>query len=99
MKNKPYRLTFDTFYRNCRKTSARSIKSIEDTLAIFEHQELSLKQAIELASTPALKWDKNAQFYRQLILTKISPGRQLEVTVKENTGILILECQILIKYF
>lgn len=43
------------------KVPAHSIKSIKDSLAVFENQELSLKQAIELAHLSALKWDKNAQ--------------------------------------
>ncbi|PEX94087.1 hypothetical protein [Bacillus cereus] len=59
------------------KTSARSIKSIEDTLANFEHQELSLKQAIELASTPALKWNKSAQFLQAVNIDKDKPGKSI----------------------
>lgn len=59
------------------KTSARSIKSGEDTLAIFEHQELSLKQAIELASTPALKWNNNAQFLQAVNIDKDKPGKSI----------------------
>ncbi|MFD0771648.1 hypothetical protein ACFQZ1_23210 [Bacillus sp. CGMCC 1.60114] len=43
------------------KVSARSLQSTEDTLEVVEHQELSIKQAIELAYPSALEWNKNAQ--------------------------------------
>ncbi|OMC83116.1 hypothetical protein [Viridibacillus sp. FSL H8-0123] len=43
------------------KLSARSLQSTEDKFEIDEHQELSIKQAIELAYPSALKWDENAQ--------------------------------------
>lgn len=43
------------------KVSALSLQSNEDTLEVVEHQELSIKQAIELAYPSALKWNKNAQ--------------------------------------
>jgi len=41
--------------------SARSLQSIEETFEVDEHQKLSIKQAIELASPSALKWDENVQ--------------------------------------
>jgi len=43
------------------KLSARSLQSTEDKFEIDEHQELSIKQAIELAYPSALKWDENVQ--------------------------------------
>lgn len=43
------------------KLSARSLQSTEDKFEIGEHQELSIKEAIELAYPSALKWDENAQ--------------------------------------
>lgn len=43
------------------KLSARSLESAEDTFEVDEHQELSIKQAIELAYPSALEWDENAQ--------------------------------------
>lgn len=43
------------------KVSARFLQSTDDTLEAFKHQELSIKQAIELAYPSALKWNKYAQ--------------------------------------
>jgi len=43
------------------KVSARSLHSIDNTFEVGEHQELSIKQAIELANPAALEWDENAQ--------------------------------------
>ena len=43
------------------KATAHSIKSVKDTLSVFENQELSLKRAIDLAYPSALEWNKNAQ--------------------------------------
>ncbi|WP_249317032.1 hypothetical protein [Bacillus sp. FJAT-50079] len=50
-----------TFFGTVEVVSARSIKSVMSTLEVSEHQELSLKQAIQLAYPSALKWDKKAQ--------------------------------------
>jgi len=41
--------------------SARSLQSTEETFQVDEHQKLTIKQAIELASPFALKWDENVQ--------------------------------------
>ena len=43
------------------KVSARSSQSTEKTLEVSEHQELSIKKAIELAYPSAVKWNENAQ--------------------------------------
>ena len=43
------------------KVSVRSSELTEDTFEVDEHQELSIKQAIELAYPSALKWDENVQ--------------------------------------
>lgn len=43
------------------KLSARSLNSHEENFKVYNHQELSIKQAIELAYPSALKWDENAQ--------------------------------------
>ena len=43
------------------KVSVGSIESTEGTFKVDEQQELSIKQAIELAYPAALEWDKNAQ--------------------------------------
>lgn len=43
------------------KVSVGSIESAEGTLKVDEQQELSIKQAIELAYPAALQWDENAQ--------------------------------------
>ncbi|REB06503.1 hypothetical protein DVB69_12425 [Sporosarcina sp. BI001-red] len=42
------------------KLSARSLKSTEEKFEVDNHQEYSIKQAIELAYPSALKWDGNA---------------------------------------
>lgn len=41
--------------------SASSLQFTKDTFEVDGQQELSIKQAIELANPPALKWNKNAQ--------------------------------------
>lgn len=43
------------------KLSARSLKSSEENFKVDNHQELSIKQAIELAYPSAMKWHENAQ--------------------------------------
>ncbi|SES44216.1 hypothetical protein [Psychrobacillus sp. OK032] len=43
------------------KISVGSIESAEGTFKVDEQQELSIKQAIELAYPAALEWDENAQ--------------------------------------
>lgn len=43
------------------KLSAHSLESTEKIFKVNERQELSIKQAIELAYTSAREWDENAQ--------------------------------------
>lgn len=59
------------------KVSARSLQSTEDTLEVVEHQELSIKQAIELAYPPALKWNKNAQLLDAINIDLDKPGKSI----------------------
>ena len=47
------------------KASVRSLESTEDTFEV-EHQELSILEAIKLASPSALDWDKNAQLLQAI---------------------------------
>ena len=46
--------------------SVRSLELTEDRFEIDEHQELSIKQAIELAYPSALEWDENAQLLQAI---------------------------------
>ncbi|MCM3412687.1 hypothetical protein [Metabacillus litoralis] len=57
--------------------TARSIKSVEDILEVFEHQELSIKQAIDLAYDSALKWNKNAQLLDAVNIDLDKPGKSI----------------------
>lgn len=57
--------------------TARSIKSAEDTLEVFEHQELSIKQAIDLAYISALEWNKNAQLLNAVNIDLDKPGKSI----------------------
>jgi len=50
------------------KLSARSLQSTEDKFEIDEHQELTIKQAIELAYPSALKWDEKLFFKVKIYL-------------------------------
>ncbi|WP_255258196.1 hypothetical protein [Bacillus sp. AFS018417] len=59
------------------KVSARSLQSTEDTLEVVEHQELSIKQAIELAYPSALEWNKNAQLLQGVNIDKDKPGKSI----------------------
>jgi hypothetical protein len=59
------------------KVSARSLESIEDTFKANEHQELSIRQAIELAYSPALKWNKNAQLLQAINIDLDKPGKSI----------------------
>ncbi|MEH7502287.1 hypothetical protein V7152_09720 [Neobacillus drentensis] len=59
------------------EVSARSIKSVKDTLEVFEHQELSLKQAIDLAYPSALKWNKKAQLLQAINIDLDKPGKSI----------------------
>ncbi|MGE6347265.1 hypothetical protein ACQKIY_22680 [Bacillus mycoides] len=59
------------------KTSARSTKTVKDTFKVFEQQELSLKQAINLAYTSALNWNKNALLLQAVNIDKDKPGKSI----------------------
>jgi hypothetical protein len=59
------------------KVSARSLQSTENTLEVVEHQELSIKQAIELAYLPALKWNKNAQLLNAINIDLDKSGKSI----------------------
>lgn len=59
------------------KLSARSLQSTEDKFEVDEHQELSIKQAIELAYPPALKWNKNAQLLQAINIDLDKPGKSI----------------------
>lgn len=50
------------------KLSARSLKSTEENFEVNNDQELSIKQAIELAYPSALKWDENAQLLNAIYI-------------------------------
>ncbi|MEK4411534.1 hypothetical protein MHB59_23515 [Bacillus sp. FSL L8-0642] len=55
--------------------TARSIKLAENILEVFEHQELSIKQAIDLAYPSALEWNKNAQLLDGVNIDLDKPGK------------------------
>ncbi|PGB76151.1 hypothetical protein COM03_22430 [Bacillus wiedmannii] len=59
------------------KTSAHSTKSVKDTSEVFEQQQLSVKQAIELASPSALKWNKKAQLLQVINIDKDKPEKSI----------------------
>ena len=59
------------------KVSARSLQSNEDKLEFVEHQELSIKQAIELAYPSALNWNKNAQLLNAINIDLDKPGKSI----------------------
>lgn len=59
------------------KVSARTLPSTKDPLEVVDQQELSIKQAIELASTPALKWNKNAQLLQAINIDLDKPGKSI----------------------
>ena len=46
-------------------------------LEVVEHQELSIKQAIELAYPPALKWNKKAQLLDAINIDLDKPGKSI----------------------
>ncbi|WP_431028392.1 hypothetical protein [Lysinibacillus sp. LZ02] len=58
------------------KISARSLQSTEETFEADE-QELSIKQAIELAYPPALKWNENAQLLQAINIDLDQPGKSI----------------------
>ena len=59
------------------KISAHSLQLTEDTLEVVKHQELSIKQAIELAYPSALEWNKNAQLLQAINIDKDKPGKSI----------------------
>ncbi|KOP70259.1 hypothetical protein AMS59_20770 [Lysinibacillus sp. FJAT-14745] len=59
------------------KVSARTLPSTEDQVEVDEQQELSIKQAIELAYPPALKWHKNAQLLQAINIDLDKPGKSI----------------------
>ncbi|MGE6259088.1 hypothetical protein ACQKCU_14470 [Heyndrickxia sporothermodurans] len=81
------------------KISARSIKSVKDTLEAFEHQKLSLKQSIDLAYQSVLKWNKNAQLLQAINIDLDKSGKSFGTMGKENIGMCDLQCLILISHF
>ncbi|EEM01707.1 hypothetical protein [Bacillus pseudomycoides] len=58
-------------------TIARSINSTENTLEVFGHHELSIKQAIDLAYPSALKWNKDAQLLQGVNIDLDKPGKSI----------------------
>ncbi|MEY9977299.1 hypothetical protein [Lysinibacillus sp. RC79] len=59
------------------KVSARTLQSTEDPLEVAEQQELSIKQAIDLAYPPALKWNKNTQLIDAINIDLDKPGKSI----------------------
>ncbi|WP_245604665.1 hypothetical protein [Paucisalibacillus globulus] len=59
------------------KVSAHSIKTDRDTVEVFKHQELSIKQAIDLAYPTALKWNENAQLLQAINIDLDKPGKSI----------------------
>lgn len=59
------------------KVSAHTLQSTDDLLEVTEQQELSIKQAIELAFTPALEWNKNAQLINAINIDIDKPGKSI----------------------
>ncbi|KXH87517.1 hypothetical protein [Sporosarcina sp. HYO08] len=57
--------------------TTRSIKSAEDPLEVFGHQELSIKQAIDLAYPSALEWNENAQLLQGVNIDRDKPGKAI----------------------
>ncbi|MFJ8460549.1 hypothetical protein ACIQ57_15620 [Lysinibacillus xylanilyticus] len=51
--------------------------SAEDTFEVNEHQELSIRQAIELAFPPALKWNEDAQLLQAINIDLDKPGKSI----------------------
>ncbi|MGA3674441.1 hypothetical protein [Lysinibacillus agricola] len=51
--------------------------SAEDTFEVNERQELSIRQAIELAFPPALKWNEDAQLLQAINIDLDKPGKSI----------------------
>jgi hypothetical protein len=51
--------------------------SAEDAFEVNEHQELSIRQAIELAFSPALKWNEDAQLLQAINIDLDKPGKSI----------------------
>ncbi|MFJ5563131.1 hypothetical protein [Lysinibacillus xylanilyticus] len=55
--------------------SAGSMQLIEDSPEVDEQQELTIKQAVELANPSALKWNKNAQLLQAINIDLDKSGK------------------------
>lgn len=66
------------------KLSARSLQAAEKTLEVSKHQELSIKQAIELAYPSALKWNENAQLLVAINIDIDKPGKGIGANGKRK---------------
>ncbi|KMY33154.1 hypothetical protein ACZ11_13915 [Lysinibacillus xylanilyticus] len=71
------------------KLSARSLQSTEDTFEVDEQQELSIKQAIEIAYPPALKWNKDVQLLQAINIDLDKPGKSIGHNGKTNKYFLV----------
>ncbi|MGE7945033.1 hypothetical protein ACQKNB_23570 [Lysinibacillus xylanilyticus] len=58
--------------------------SAEDTFEKNEHQELSIRQAIELAFPPALKWNEDAQLLQAINIDLDKPGKSIGTNGKRK---------------
>ncbi|MGJ9460663.1 hypothetical protein [Oceanobacillus sp. CF4.6] len=63
------------------KVSAHSLQSTEDRSEAVEYRELSIRQAIKLAYSSALKWNKNAQL---LSAINIDLDKKSRKTIGDN---------------
>lgn len=57
--------------------SASSLQLTKETFEADEQQELSIKQAIELANPSALKWNENAQLIDAINIDLDKPGKSI----------------------
>ncbi|MFJ7920525.1 hypothetical protein ACIQ6U_12270 [Lysinibacillus fusiformis] len=64
--------------------SARLSQSTEKTLEVSENQELSIKQAIELAYPSAVKWNGNAQLLSAINIDLDKPGKGIGANGKRK---------------
>ncbi|MFJ7954655.1 hypothetical protein ACIQZG_24540 [Lysinibacillus sp. NPDC096418] len=51
--------------------------SAEDTFEVNERQKLSIKQAIEIAYPPALKWNEDAKLLQAINIDLDKPGKSI----------------------
>ncbi|CAG9623752.1 hypothetical protein [Sutcliffiella rhizosphaerae] len=59
------------------EASDSSLKSFKENLELFENQELSLKQAIDLTYSSALEWDENAQILQAVNIDLDKPRKSI----------------------